>query len=244
MEKIRLQKVLADAGLASRRKAEEWIAAGEVTVNGAVAEIGQKVDPVYDEIVCRGEKVSHAQKKNVYIMLYKPEGCVCTLKDQFDRPTVMDFVQDVHARIFPVGRLDYNTEGLLLLTNDGDFANGITHPKNKVEKTYMAHVKGGEMTSEQLSLLRRGVDLEDGKTLPAKVRVDTIYSNGTALLEIKITEGRNRQVRRMLEAVGHPVLALKRTAIGNVGLGTLPYGKWRHLNPQEIKSLSENTKKL
>ncbi len=169
MEKIRLQKVLADAGLASRRKAEEWIAAGEVTVNGAVAEIGQKVAPVHDEIVCRGEKVSHAQKKNVYIMLYKPEGCVSTLKDQFDRPTVMDYVQDVHARIFPVGRLDYNTEGLLLLTNDGDFANGITHPKNKVEKTYMAHVKGGEMTSEQLSVLRRGVDLEDGKTLPAKV---------------------------------------------------------------------------
>lgn len=240
MEKIRLQKAIADAGLASRRKAEEWIAAGEVTVNGEKAVLGQKVDPAADEIICRGEPVQAGKKKNVYIMLYKPEGCVCTLKDEFDRPTVMEFVQDVHTRIFPVGRLDYNTEGLLLLTNDGDFANGITHPKNKVEKVYMAHVRGGELSKEELALLRRGVKLEDGMTQPARVRVDTIYSNGTVLLEIGITEGRNRQVRRMLEAVGHPVLALKRTKIGPLELGNLPYGKWRHLNPAEIKKLKEN----
>lgn len=239
MEKIRLQKVLADAGIASRRKAEELIEAGKVTVNGKKAELGQKVDPEFDTISYNG-KVVKAESKKVYIMLYKPEGCVCTVKDEFDRPTVMEFVQDVHARIFPVGRLDFNTEGLLLLTNDGDFANTITHPKNKVEKTYFAHVKGGKFTDEQISMLRRGVKLEDGMTQPAKVRLDTIYNNGTSLVEITITEGRNRQVRRMMEAVGHPVIALKRTKIGSLELGNLPYAKWRHLNPSEIKSLKEN----
>ena len=238
MEKVRLQKVLADAGIASRRKAEELIVAGKVTVNGKRAELGDKVDVEFDEILYNGKKVKTESKK-VYIMLYKPEGCVCTLKDEFERPTVMEFVQDIHARIFPVGRLDFNTEGLLLLTNDGEFANGITHPKNKVEKTYLAHVKGGKLTDEQLSMLRRGVKLEDGMTQPAKVRLDTIYNNGTSLVEITITEGRNRQVRRMMEAVGHPVLALKRTKVGSLELGNLPYGKWRHLNPAEINSLKE-----
>ena len=238
MEKVRLQKVLADAGIASRRKAEELILAGKVTVNGKKAELGEKVDPEFDKIIYNGKQVK-AENKKVYIMLYKPEGCVCTVKDEFERPTVMEYVQDIHARIFPVGRLDFNTEGLLLLTNDGDFANGITHPKNKVEKTYLAHVKGGKFTDEQLSMLRRGVKLEDGITQPAKVRLDTIYNNGTSLVEIIITEGRNRQVRRMMEAVGHPVLALKRTKVGNLELGNLPYGKWRHLNPGEINSLKE-----
>lgn len=236
MEKVRLQKVIAEAGLASRRKAEEWIEAGQVKVNGKVAVLGEKVDPETDEIYCRGERVKAVTSK-YYIMLYKPEGCVTTVHDEFDRPTVMEFVKDVPARIFPVGRLDFNTEGLLLFTNDGEFANGITHPKNKIQKTYLAHVKGGEFTKEQLTQLKRGVKLEDGVTQPAKVRVDTIYNNGTTLVEISITEGRNRQVRRMMEAVGHPVLALKRVSVGAVSLGNLPYGKWRHLNPAEINSL-------
>lgn len=236
MEKVRLQKVIAEAGLASRRKAEEWIEAGQVKVNGKVAVLGEKVDPETDEIYCRGEKVKAVTKK-YYIMLYKPEGCVTTVQDEFDRPTVMEYVKDVPARLYPVGRLDYNTEGLLLFTNDGDFANGITHPKNKIQKTYLAHVKGGEFTKEQLAQLKKGVKLEDGMTQPAKVRVDTIYNNGTTLVEISITEGRNRQVRRMMEAVGHPVLALKRISIGEVHLGNLPYGKWRHMNPNEINSL-------
>ena len=236
MEKIRLQKVMADAGIASRRKAEELIANGEVMVNGMVAEIGMKVDLDFDEVLYNGKQIKPENKK-VYVMLYKPENCVCTLKDEFDRPTVMEFVQDIHTRIFPVGRLDFNTEGLLLLTNDGDFANGITHPKNKVEKTYIAHIKGGQLTDDELSKLRRGVKLDDGMTQPAKVRVDTIYNNGTSLVEIIITEGRNRQVRRMFEAVGHPVIALKRTKIGDISLGNLPYGKWRYLNPTEISSL-------
>lgn len=236
MEKVRLQKVIAEAGLASRRKAEEWIEAGQVKVNGKVAVLGEKVDPETDEIYCRGERVKTVTSK-YYIMLYKPEGCVTTLHDEFDRPTVMEFVKDVPARIFPVGRLDFNTEGLLLFTNDGEFANGITHPKNKIQKTYLAHVKGGEFTKEQITQLKRGVKLEDGMTQPAKVRVDTIYNNGTTLVEISITEGKNRQVRRMMEAVGHPVLALKRVSVGEVSLGNLPYGKWRHLNPAEINSL-------
>ena len=240
MEKIRLQKAIADAGLASRRKAEEWITEGKITVNGIPAVIGQKVDPETDKIALNGEPVVISPKKNIYIMLYKPEGCVCTVQDDLGRQTVMEYVQDIHTRIFPVGRLDYNTEGLLLLTNDGDFANRITHPKNKIEKTYMAHVRGGAFTKEELNTLKQGVMLEDGRTQPAKVRVDTVYNNGTTLIEIVITEGRNRQVRRMLEAVGHPVLALKRTKIGFLQLGNLPYGKWRHLNAQEIKKLKEN----
>lgn len=235
MEKVRLQKVLADAGIASRRKAEELIEAGKVKVNGKTAQIGQKVDVQYDKITCNGIPVKTDNKK-IYIMLYKPEGCICTLHDELERETVMEYVKDINARIFPVGRLDYNTEGLLLLTNDGDFANRITHPKNKIEKTYYAHIKGGALTDEQIKKLRTGVKLEDGMTLPAKVRLDTIYNNGTSLVEITITEGRNRQVRRMFEAVGHPVIALKRVSVGSVTLGNLPYGKWRHLNLSEIKS--------
>ncbi len=238
MEKIRLQKVLAEAGIASRRKAEELIEAGKVKVNGKVAVLGQKVDTDFDKIEYNGKPVKTSVKK-YYIMLYKPTGCICTLQDEEDRPTVMEYVKDIDARIFPVGRLDYDTEGMLLLTNDGDFANEITHPRNNVEKTYVAHVKGGQMSKESLSTLRRGVKLEDGMTKPAKVRLDTIYNNGTSLLEIVISEGRNRQVRRMLEAVGHPVIALKRTKIGELELGNLPYGKWRHLNPTEIASFKK-----
>lgn len=238
MEKVRLQKVLAEAGIASRRKAEELIETGKVKVNGKVAVLGQKVDTDFDKIECNGKSVKTSVKK-YYIMLYKPTGCICTLHDEEDRTTVMEYVKDIDARIFPVGRLDYDTEGMLLLTNDGDFANEITHPRNSVEKTYVAHVKGGQMSKESLSTLRRGVKLEDGMTKPAKVRLDTIYNNGTSLLEIVISEGRNRQVRRMLEAVGHPVIALKRTKIGELELGNLPYGKWRHLNPAEIASFKK-----
>lgn len=237
MEKVRLQKVLAEAGIASRRKAEELILSGKVMVNDKVAVLGQKVDTEFDKIEYDGMPV-RAESKKYYIMLYKPEGCVCTLKDELDRPTVMEYVSDVHARIFPIGRLDFDTEGLLLLTNDGDFANGITHPSKNIEKTYLAHIKGGHVSQEDLSKLRKGIKLDDGMTKPAKVRLDTIYNNGTSLVEITITEGRNRQVRRMFEAIGHPVIALKRTKIGCLELGKLPYGKWRHLNPAEIKSLS------
>lgn len=236
MEEMRIQKYLASCGVASRRKAEELVAQGLVKINGKPAQIGDKVDPGYDKVEVKGQWV-RPEKKKIYVMLYKPEGIVTTSSDEQGRGTVLDLVKDIQERIYPVGRLDMNTQGLLFLTNDGEFANQITHPKNKIEKTYLAHVKGGELSYEELKKLRRGVELEDGMTQPARVDVAEVYEDGTTLLKIVIHEGRNRQVRRMLEAVGHPVLQLKRSEIGGVSLGNLPYGKWRHLKPGEIERL-------
>lgn len=233
----RLQKYLASCGVASRRKCEELIEQGKVKINGVVAKLGDKVDDDTDVVEFNGKKVEKAQEK-YYIMLNKPRGVVVTAKDEKGRENVVDLIKrDLDARVFPVGRLDIDTEGLLLITNDGDFANKIAHPSNNITKTYLARVKGGFVEKEALFSLRKGVKLEDGITKPAKVEIKEFYPDKTTLLEITISEGRNRQIRRMCEAVGHPVCDLMRIAVGDIKLGNLPYGKWRYLNIEEIKRL-------
>jgi 23S rRNA pseudouridine2605 synthase len=232
--KERLQKFLSRAGVASRRQAEEYIKAGLVTVNGQRAEIGAQIDPGVDEIRLRGELVRPAPRK-VYYMLNKPPGVVTTVHDTHGRQTVLDLLEGVSERVYPVGRLDLDTQGLLLLTNDGDFAYRLTHPKYRVPKTYRAWVKG--VPSEQeLHQLRAGVMLEDGLTAPAEVKQLEARS-GCSLLEIVIHEGRKRQVKRMCQAIGHPVLQLQRMAFGNLQLGGLQLGAWRPLTVSEIRNL-------
>ena len=233
----RLQKYLAACGIDSRRNCEKLIENGYVTINGTTANLGDKVDSDTDVVKYKGKVVKLVSKK-VYIMLNKPVGYISSVKDEKNRKTVVDLVQiDLKERIYPVGRLDYNTEGLLLLTNDGDFMNKITHPKNTVSKTYLAQVKGGLIKKEELSALRRGVVIDGYKTKPAKVSVTNILNDNTSIVEITISEGRNRQVRKMFEEVGHEVINLKRIEIQGVKLGNLPYGKWRYLNPEEVKLL-------
>ncbi len=226
---IRLQKFLAEAQVASRRKSEEIIAQGRVTVNGEVADTpGVKVDAEKDIICVDGKLVKKAEKM-VYIILNKPEGCVTTVKDQFNRKTVMDYVSDVRQRIYPIGRLDYNTSGLLILTNDGDLAYRLTHPKHNIEKTYIACVEKTP-SSDDMESFRRGIIIDGRKTAPAYIEII-----GKNKLEIKIHEGRNRQVRKMCEAIGSPVITLERVAIGNLKLDNLDKGKYRHLSVDEIE---------
>ena len=200
-------------------------------VNGDVVDyMGCEVDPDSDIVEVDGVRIQPEAKK-YYILLNKPKGYVTTVSDEFDRPTVMELVRDVHARIYPVGRLDYDTAGLLIMTNDGDFANILTHPRHAVNKAYIAQLNNLP-DSESLNMLRNGVMLDGKVTAPAKVEVLTPSKHGC---EIKVTihEGRNRQVRRMFEAIGATVISLKRISVGNVTLGNLPEGKWRHLNDAE-----------
>ena len=234
-EKVRLQKYLAMANVASRRAAEEYIVQGRVKVNGNVCDVlGTKVD-MTDKVEFDG-KIVKIEEKKVYIAMNKPSGYVTTASDERGRDTVIDLVKnDIPERVFPVGRLDYNTEGLLILTNDGDFTYKVTHPKHKVAKVYLAEVVGVP-DRKALNDLANGV-LIDGK-MTSRAKVDTVAINkNSSTLEITIFEGRNRQVRKMCEAVGHRVIHLKRTAIGNVKLSHLPLGKWRHLTDREIKDL-------
>lgn len=232
----RLQKFLAEAGVASRRKAEELIVAGEIKVNGkVVTELGTKIDPNKDEVFYQDKKISKIEVEMVYIMLHKPEGYVTTSKEQFGRPGVMDLVKGIDARIFPVGRLDYDTSGLLLLTNDGDLTYKLTHPKHDVDKTYIAKLYG---TPDDMDLqkFRRGVIIDGRKTKPAKIQIQE-KGDRQSTVEIVIHEGRNRQVRKMCEAIKHPVAQLKRVATGELKLGDLPKGKYRHLTAKEVKYL-------
>ncbi len=234
----RLQKYLAEAGIASRRKSEELITAGLVKVNGKiVTELGTKVDPKKDEVVYRGQVVNKKEVEMVYIMLHKPEGYVTTAKEQFGRPSVMDLVRDVKERIFPVGRLDYETSGLLLLTNDGDLTYKLTHPKHDVDKTYHAKVYGTPDEMD-LQMFRRGVFIDGVRTKPAKIQI-LEKGERQSLAEIKIHEGKNRQVRKMCEAISHPVAQLKRVATGDLELGDLQKGKYRHLTAAEVKYLKK-----
>jgi len=225
----RLQKVLARAGLASRRASEELIAEGRVRVNGEVAELGRRVDPETDAVTIDGVPVPVAPGL-VHYLLNKPRGVVSTASDPQGRPVVVSLVP-AEPRVFPVGRLDTDTEGLLVLTNDGGFAHRLTHPSFGVDKEYLAEVEG-EPSRAALRQLREGVDLEDGPTAPARV---TAVSPG--VLRIVLSEGRNRQVRRMCEAVGHPVRRLVRTRIGPVADRRLPPGHWRALTIGEVRSL-------
>ncbi len=231
---IRLQKYLAQCNIASRRASEKYILDARVKVNGKiVTELGTKVHEG-DIVEVDGQVVSE-QKKKYYIMLNKPEGFVTTASDEKGRGTVLDLVDDIDARLYPVGRLDINTEGLLLLSNDGDFTLRVTHPKNKLNKVYQAVVSGIPNHFE-IEKLERGVYIDGKKTAPAKAKLISADKTN-ALVELTIHEGRNRQVRKMFEAIGYRVVFLKRIAIGNVVLGNLPLGKWRHLNPNEVKYL-------
>ena len=228
-EPIRLQKLLARAGVGSRRTVEDLIAAGRVTVNGEVAELGRRADPDQDRIEVDGALIGLRQD-TVWYLLNKPPGVVTTASDPQGRRTVVDLVPD-DPRVFPVGRLDTDTEGLLLLTNDGDATHRLTHPSFGVEKEYLAHVEGTPSRGA-LRALREGVDLDDGRTAPAKA--STV---GPDVIRLVIHEGRNRQVRRMCEAVGHPVRRLVRVRIGPLRDQHLAPGEWRVLEPAEIRSL-------
>lgn len=231
---MRLQKYLAQCNIASRRAAEKLILDGRVKVNGkVVTELGTKVMP--GDVVEYDGNIVTEEKRKYYIMLNKPEGFVTTANDEKGRSTVLELVDDIDARLYPVGRLDINTEGLLLLSNDGDFTLKVTHPKNKLDKVYQAVISGIPNHFE-IEKLQRGVYIDGKKTAPAKAELISADKTN-ALVELTIHEGRNRQVRKMFEAIGYKVIYLKRVAIGNVVLGNLPLGKWRHLNPNEVKYL-------
>jgi 23S rRNA pseudouridine2605 synthase len=232
----RVQKIISKCGIASRRKAEEMISEGRVTVNGKVATLGMKADFLRDHVKVDGRLIRKPESK-VYIIFNKPEGCITSLEDPGERATVKGYLKGVRTRVYPVGRLDYNSEGLLLLTNDGDLANAILHPKKKVPKTYLVKVNGLP-DDRDMEKLRKGISLEDGVTSPARVkRIKKTDSN--FWLEITIYEGRKRQIRRMLEKIKHPVLRLRRVKIDGLELGALPSGAFRHLFPDEIKRLKK-----
>ncbi len=237
MEEIRLQKYMADCGIASRRKCEELIEEGNVTVNGVlITELGTKVVPDKDEVCFKGRKIRPSERK-VYILLNKPIGYVTTVSDQFNRDTVLDLIK-VKERIVPVGRLDMYTSGALILTNDGEFVNIVTHPSHEIEKTYTVTIIG-IVTKEDVKKLEDGVIIDENyKTKPAKVKIlKTDTELNRSRLEIKIHEGKNRQVRKMCEAIGKKVVALHRTKIGNVQVKDLKIGTWRYLTDIEVKSL-------
>lgn len=236
----RLQKVLAQAGIGSRRKCEEIIKSGRVEVNGIkVTELGAKVSP-QDAVTVDGRPILSERK--VYLMFHKPKGVITSLSDPRGRKTISDYVKDLPERVYPVGRLDYDTEGLLLLTNDGEFANRMTHPRYGVPRTYLATVKGVPHGS-LLERLARGIRLEDGVSAPAEVEYyDVAEDRKQAVISITIREGRNRQVRRMFEAISHPVIRLRRTGFGPLTLQGLARGKFRPLTAEELEELNRLTK--
>ena len=236
MKEIRLQKYLAEAGISSRRKAEELILQGKVQVNGkVVTELGTKVRPGQDEVKYEN-KIVQIENKKVYILLNKPIGYVTTVKDQFNRDFVLDLVK-VKERLVPVGRLDMYTSGALILTNDGDFVYKVTHPKHEINKTYTVTLKG-IVSKENIENLKTGVDIGGYVTKPAKVKIlKTDEEKQITRLEIIIHEGKNRQVRKMCEAIGHKVLALHRSAIAGIKVKDIELGKWRYLSKEEIEKI-------
>lgn len=234
---MRINKYIALCGIASRRKAEELILAGRVKVNDKVmTELSYKVDEENDKVKV-DDKLIKEEEKLVYILLNKPEGYITTVKDQFDRPSVLDLVRDIKERVYPIGRLDYETSGFLLLTNDGDLTYKLTHPKHEIDKTYVARVKG-KLTKEEIQNFKSGLKIEDYITAPAKLKVLKYdEQRDSSILEIKIHEGKNRQVRKMCRAINHPVLRLKRSAMGKIKIGDCEIGKYRYLTEDEIKYL-------
>ena len=235
---MRLEKFLSESGIASRRDAKKHISAGRVTVNGERVLIpGTHIAPQQDEIIFDGKQVG-GKPKQIYLMLHKPAGYVTTVRDEQGRPTVMALVSDISERIYPVGRLDLDTEGLLLMTNDGDFAHRILHPSHEIQKTYVAWVEG-QPNRREIQRLRAGIEIEEGVITSAQV--DQIgRTERQAQFRIVIHEGKKRQIRRMFHAVGHDVLDLKRIRIGSLSLGRLVIGKHRFLTPAEIESLNRD----
>lgn len=231
---MRLQKFMADAGVASRRKCEDLIRAGRVTVNGSVAVLGCTVEDA-DEVLLDGEPLKRAEEK-VVILFNKPKNVICTSDEGEDRVKVTDYFRALPYRLYTVGRLDFDSEGLIIVTNDGDAANRLMHPRYGTSKTYRVHCTGW-LTPEDKRMLRNGVELEDGLTSPAQLRILRERQDGTTELELTIHEGKNRQVRRMLAALGHETLRLERTAIGKLQLGGLKSGQWRFITEEELELL-------
>ena len=232
---MRINKFRADCGAGSRRACDEIIKEGRVKVNNkVVAELGLDVDEHNDRVYIDGKRIQ--VKRHTYVMLHKPKGCISTAKDDKGRKTVTEFV-DIEKRLYPVGRLDYDTEGLLLLTNDGKLTHKLTHPKHEIYKTYVARIEG-KLTAEEINTLREGVELDGEKTLPAIVNVFEADEKHQRV-EISIREGKNRQVKRMFETVSKNVVFLKRTKIGEISLGGLSRGAWRYLNQKELDYLKE-----
>ena len=236
-EKIRLQKYLADHGIASRRKCEEYILKGKVTINGnIVSKLGIKIDPNVDNIKFMEKDINNSDNKKIYILLNKPIGYVTTAKDQFNRNTVLDIVK-VSQRIVPVGRLDMYTSGALILTNDGKFVYTITHPKHEINKTYTVTIKG-IVSKDEVEQLKNGIQIENYMTKPAKVKILKMDLNkNITRLEITIHEGKNRQIRKMCKAINKKVIALHRSKIGNIDVKDLKIGQWRYMNEKEILEL-------
>ena len=239
MEEIRLQKYLANNGIASRRKCEELIMQGRVKVNGEVVkELGTKINPDKDIIEYNGKTIKNTNTEHTYILLNKPIDYVTTVKDQFNRNTVLDLVK-TNKRLVPVGRLDMYTSGAIILTDDGDFVYKITHPKHEIPKTYNVTVVG-KVTGEEIEQLKNGVDIGDFVTSKAEVKILKIdEQKNISRLQITIHEGKNRQIRRMCEAIGKKVISLHRSKIGNLTVKDLPLGTWRYINKKEIETLIE-----
>jgi 23S rRNA pseudouridine2605 synthase len=233
-EPIRLQKILSECGVASRRAAEKLIAAGKVAVNGVTAKVGDKADPQKDRITLGGKPLRR-QQEPIFIMLHKPRGFITTMSDEMERKCVAELVKDVPERVYPVGRLDRESEGLLLMTNDGEFANAMMHPSRHVPKTYRVTVHPG-VTESQLNSMAEGIVIDGRKTAPAEVKVLT-QEQGRVVLQVVLHEGRNREIRKMCEVLGLETARLKRTAFGPLQLGMLPAGKWRVLTAAEVASL-------
>ncbi|MDD2396536.1 MAG: pseudouridine synthase [Tissierellia bacterium] len=234
MKEERLQKYIARCGIASRRKAEEIILQGNVKVNGIIVkELGSKISPEKDVVTVYNKRIQE-KEEHIYIKLYKPEGYITTVKDQFNRKTVLDLV-NIKERIYPIGRLDYDTSGLLLLTDDGDLANKLMHPKYHIFKTYEADIKGS-ISEDSINILKNGILIDGYKTAPAKVKLINRSQKNTSV-QISIHEGKNRQVRKMFEKIGHRVIKLKRISFGNINLGGLMEGQWIYLTDDEIKYL-------
>ena len=237
---VRIQKYFTDCGVMSRRRAESEIEAGRVKVNGRVAVVGQKIDPAKDTVTYNGEKiVASRESKSVYVMLNKPRGFVTTLSDEKGRPTVSELVSDAGRRLYPVGRLDMDSDGLLLLTDDGEFANKLTHPRHEIPKIYRVTVKG-EVTEDTLALLRSPLEIDGYKILP--VETELIWQSKDkkeSILEMKLYEGRNRQIRKMCALADLAVKRLSRIAIGRLTLGELPEGRWRKLTSDELDYLKK-----
>ena len=240
MEKIRLQKFMADAGLMSRRAAEAEIEAGSISVNGHPAFIGMKVDPKNDVIVYRGRRVGYERRRHVYIMMNKPRGYLCSTSDDRGRKCVTDLLEGIDARVYPVGRLDMISEGMLLLTDDGELKNRLTHPSHTIGKIYRVKV-GGSVNQEQYDILTSALEIDGYTIKPVDVVISGEDESGT-VLKMTLFEGRNRQIRKMCEKAGLTVKRLSRVSIGNLKLDGLPVGKWRYLEDTEVEYLYKATK--